>query len=55
MDISPNKLILIASIIAINIAENKSINEINTYKNLFSAIANNLQNIVNQTLCNKKG
>lgn len=55
MDIPPNKLILIASIISINIAENKSINEINTLKNLFSTIANNLQSIVNQKLYNKKG
>ena len=54
MEIEPKKLILIASIIALDIADNKSINEINTYKNLFSTIASNLQSYVNQSLFNKK-
>lgn len=54
MKIEPEKLILIASIISLDIAKNKSLNEINTYKNLFSAISNNLQSYVNQYLCNKK-
>ena len=54
MEIEPKKLILIASIIALDIADNKRINEINTYKNLFSTIASNLQSYVNQSLFNKK-
>lgn len=49
MNISPEKIILISAIIALDIAGSKSINEINTYKNLFNAIANNLQ-----TYCNQK-
>lgn len=49
MNISPEKIILISAIIALDIAGGKSINEINTYKNLFNAIANNLQ-----TYCNQK-
>ena len=53
MKIDPKKLVLIGAIIALNIAEDKSLNEINTYKNLFSTIASNLQSIVNQTLFNK--
>lgn len=54
MKIEPEKLILIASIISLDIAKNKPLNEINTYKNLFSAIVSNLQSYVNQYLCNKK-
>lgn len=53
MKIDPKKLVLIGAIIALDIAEDKSLNEINTYKNLFSTIASNLQSIVNQTLFNK--
>ena len=44
MEIEPKKLILIASIIALDIADNKSI----------STIASNLQSYVNQSLFNKK-
>lgn len=54
MKIEPKKLILIATIIALDIADDKSINEINTYKNLFSTIANILQSIVNQMIFNGK-
>ena len=54
MKIEPKKLILIATIIALDIADNKSINEINTYKNLFSTISNVLQSIVNQMIFNGK-
>lgn len=49
MNISPEKIILISAIIALDIADGKNINEINTYKNLFNSIANNLQ-----TYCNQK-
>lgn len=48
MNISPEKIILVASIIALDIADGKSLNEINTYKNLFNSIANNLQSYCNQ-------
>ena len=54
MKIEPKKLILIATIIALDIADNKSINESNTYKNLFSTISNILQSIVNQMIFNGK-
>jgi hypothetical protein len=55
MDISPQKFVLISTIIALNIAEGKSVAEINTYKNLFNAVANNLQTFCNQALfCDSK-
>ena len=53
MKLEPKKLVLISAIIALDLADGKSLNEINTLKNLFSSIANNLQSIVNQTIYNK--
>lgn len=50
MNISPEKIVLIAAIIALDIADGKSIEEINTYKNLFNAISCNLQ-----TYCHQAG
>jgi len=47
-NISPEKLIFISAIIAIDIAKDKTIAEINVYKNLFNTIANNLQSYCNQ-------
>lgn len=52
MSIDPKKIVLIGTIIAIDLANDKSINEINTYKNLFSIICNNLQAIVSQKAFN---
>lgn len=52
MKVEPNKLVLISAIIAIDISKDKSVKEINTYKNLFSAISTNLQTILNQIACN---
>lgn len=46
--LSPEKLILIASSFSIELAKDKSIEEINEYKNLFSLISNNLQAICGQ-------
>ena len=51
MKIKPDNLVLIGAIIALEIAEGKSVKEINAYKNLFSIIANNLQSFVNQIAC----
>lgn len=48
MNICPEKIVLIASIIALDIADGKSIDEINTYRNLFNAISCNLQTYCNQ-------
>ncbi|MBQ7884488.1 MAG: hypothetical protein IJ318_00120 [Clostridia bacterium] len=48
MKISPKKFILISTIIALDIADGKTASEINAYKNLFNAIACNLQNYCNQ-------
>ena len=45
---SPERLVLIASTIAIEISRDKTIDEINEYKNLFSLISNNLQTICGQ-------
>lgn len=50
MNITPKQIILIASLIALDIAENKTTKEINSYKNLFNAIANNLQAYCNQLI-----
>ena len=50
MNICPEKIVLISAIIALDIADGKSIDEINTYKNLFNAISCNLQ-----TYCNHAG
>lgn len=50
--ISPEKLVLLASSISIEIAKDKSIDEINEIKNLLSLIANNLQAIVSQKTFN---
>lgn len=53
-NLPPEKLILIASTIALNISKGKSLQEINAYKNLFSLISNNLQAITQQMLLAKK-
>lgn len=50
---SPEKLILIASTISLEISKEKSIDELNAYKNLFSLISNNLSAICQQKLLNK--
>ena len=46
--ISPEKLVLLASSISIEISKDKTIDEINEIKNLLSLIANNLQAICSQ-------
>jgi len=51
--LSPEKLVIIASTISIEISKDKTIDEINEYKNLFSLISNNLQAICSQKLLNK--
>ena len=50
--ISPEKLVLLASSISIEISKDKNIDEINEIKNLLSLIANNLQAIVSQKTIN---
>ena len=50
MNICPEKIVLISAIIALDIAEGKSLEEINTYKNLFNAISCNLQTYSNQAI-----
>ena len=54
MEISPEKLVLLATSIALEISKDKTINQINIYRNLFSTVASNLQAIINQQLYNKK-
>lgn len=54
MEISPECLVSLSSLIAIEISNDKTIEQINTYKNLFSMIASNMQAIVNQNLYNQK-
>ena len=49
---SPEKLVLLASSMSIEIAKDKTIEEINEVKNLLSLIANNLQAIVSQKTLN---
>ena len=50
--LSPEKLVFLASSISIEIAKDKTVDEINEVKNLLSLIANNLQAIVSQKAFN---
>ena len=51
---SPEKLILLASTITLEIVKDKSVDEINACKNLFSLIANNLSSYCQQKSINKQ-
>jgi len=55
MEMSAEKLILIATSISLELAQDKSNEELFTYKNLFNAISNNLGTILAQrSNCKKK-
>lgn len=51
MNISPNKLIILSTIISLEIVKDKTIAEINCYKNLLNSICGNLQAYCNQQAC----
>ena len=48
-NISPEKLLLISTLISLEIVRGKTVEEIGLYRNLFSAISSNLQ-----TYCTQK-
>ena len=52
--LSPERLILVASSISLEIAKGKTLQEINAYKNFFSLISNNLSAIAQQKLFSDK-
>lgn len=52
-NIPPQKLILLASTISLEIAKDKTIDELTAYKNLFSLISSNVSAICQQKLLNK--
>ena len=52
-NISPQKIVLLASTISIEITKDKSIDELNAYKNLFSLISSNISAICQQKALNK--
>lgn len=47
---SPEKIIVLASSIALEIVKDKSVNEINEIKNILSLVASNLQTYCQQKL-----
>ena len=48
MEMSAEKLLLIATSISLELAKDKSTEELITYKNLFGAVSNNLGIILSQ-------
>ena len=50
MNMSPEKIIVLASSIALEIVKDKSVNEINEIKNILSLVASNLQTYSQQKL-----